>query len=199
MPLEARIRRGLGADASSYDPASDSAMGTIIQRGPRRRIATTIARTLTITAITTVFVLVGAAAVRTIGEGRPEVAARPVPPALVSPLDGQWRMTLSIEDAIGKGFGYGRASQLAGTRQLELASGVVRQIRPGSFETLPVNGLFEVDGPFLFIYANHETLVMRWTLSGDELQLTLVGDSRHPRQAREDRLVWTTKVWRRIG
>jgi hypothetical protein len=117
----------------------------------------------------------------------------------VSPIDGQWQMELSVEDGLGAGFGYGRARQLAGPRQLELALGVVRQIRPGSFQTVPVAGTFQVDGPFVFVQDSGETLVFRWTLTGNELHLTLVDDSRPPGEAAVDRLIWTTHTWRGIG
>jgi hypothetical protein len=198
MYLDRRIRNSLGADASGLEPATDPALRAILERGPRRRAARTIGRSVVLAAVVSVFVLGGLAALRAIGRDRVGPAG-PGPLSSVSPIDGQWRMTLSIEDSLGAGLGYGRARQLAGHRQLELSLGVVRQIRPGSFETIPVNGLFQVDGPFLIAQYDGETLSFRWTLSGNELRLSLVDDSRPAGGATLVRLIWTAHPWERTG
>jgi hypothetical protein len=198
MSLEGRIRNGLGADASGLEPGVDPALRTLLERGPRHRAARTAARSVALAVVVSVFVLGGLAALRSIGRDGGDAAGRG-PVSSVSPIDGGWRMTLSIEDGLRAGFGYGRAGQLAGSRQLELSLGVVRQIRPGSFQTVPVNGTFRVDGPFLIIQDDGETLVFRWTLSGNELNLSLVGDSRPAGGAAVDRLIWTTRPWEWIG
>lgn len=198
MSLDGRIRTGLGADASELEPATDTALRAVLERGPRRRAARTIARSVALAAVVSVFVLGGLVALRAIGRDRVGPADHG-PVSSVSPIDGQWQMTLSIEDGLRARFGYGRAGQLAGTRQLELSLGVVRQIRPGSFETIPVNGTFQVDGPFLIIQDDGETVVFRWTLSGNGLRLSLVDDSRPAGGAAVDRLIWTTHPWERIG
>jgi len=62
-----------------------------------------------------------------------------------------------------------------------------------------VDGLFHVDGAFLIVRYNGETLVFRWTLSGDQLRLSLIDDSRPAKMTALDRLIWTTHPWRRIG
>lgn len=197
MSLDARIRSGLEGDAARLEPAAEPALRRIAHRGPRRRTARTVARAVAIAAVVSVFAVGGLAAVRAIKGG-----TRPGGTGLVtvaSPIDGQWRSALSIEDGLRLGLTYGRARQLSGARQLELSLGVVRQIRPGSFETVPVNGTFEVDGPFLVIRDQGETIVLRWTLSGNQLRLSLVDDSRPAAGRRVDRLIWTTHAWERFG
>lgn len=198
MSLDARIRVAMERDASALEPETDPALRRILQRGPRRRAARTAGRAVALAAAVAVFVGGGIAALRATERGG-RGAGTIGPATSVSPIDSQWRTTLSIEDGLGSGLGYGHARQLAGPRQLELSLGVVRQIRPGSFQTIPVNGTFEVDGPFLVIHDNGQTLVMRWTLSGNELHLSLVDDSRRAAGERIDRLIWTTHPWERIG
>jgi hypothetical protein len=153
-------------------------------------------RVAALAAVVSVFVVGGFAAFRATGGGD---RAGNGHPTSASPIDGEWQVTLTIEDGLRAGLGYGHARRLAGTRQLELTLGVVRQIRPGSFETIPVHGTFEVEGPFLIVRDQDETLVLRWTLSGNELRLSLVDDSRPASGERADRLIWTTHPWERIG
>ena len=198
MPLDARIRTALNRDASEIEPATEPALDEIMEHGPRRRAAMTVARVAAIAAVVSVFVVGGFAAIRaTQGAEAPRPGAGPV--VSTSPIDGQWQMTLSIEDGFEGGIGYGHARQLSGSRQLELSLGVVRQIRPGSFETISVNGTYEMDGPFLVVHDHGETLVLRWKLSGTELRLSLVDDSRPVAGERVDRLIWTAHLWERIG
>lgn len=198
MSLDGRIRNGLGADASEFEPQVDPALRTILERGPRRRAARAVARAATLAVVVSVFALAGLTALRSIGRDHVDAVSHG-PVSSISPIDGGWQLTLSIRDGLRAGFGYGRAGQLAGSRQLELSLGVVRQIRPGSFQTVPVNGTFRVDGPYLIIRDNAETLIFRWTLSGNELHLSLVGDTRPTGGAAVDRLIWTTHPWERIG
>jgi len=197
MSLDGRIRTGLNAEALALDPATDPALDEVLQSGPRRRTARTVVRSVGIAAVVSVFIAGGFTALRAVQGGGGGASDGSI--FQVSPIDGQWEMTLSVEDGLAAGFDYGRARQLAGPRQLELALGVVRQIRPGSFETVPVNGTFQVDGPFAFVRDSVETLVFRWTLTGNELRLTLVDDSRPAGGAAVDRLIWTTHTWGRIG
>jgi hypothetical protein len=197
MSLDVRIRTGLNEDASGLKPATDQALDVILERGPIRRTTRTVVRSVGIAAVVSVFVAGGFAALRAVEGGGGRAGNGSI--IQVSPIDGQWQMELTVEDGLGAGFGYGRARQLAGPRQLELALGVVRQIRPGSFQTVPVMGTFQVDGPFVFVRDSGETLVFRWTLTGNELHLTLVDDSRPPGEAALDRLIWTTHTWRAIG
>ena len=197
MSLDARIRTAMDRDASKLELATDPALQKIMERGPRRRAARTVARVTAIAAVVSMFVVGGFAAIRATQGGDLRAGADPMTTA--SSIDGQWQITLSIEDGLSGGLGYGRARQLAGPRQLELSLGVVRQIRPGSFETVPVNGTFEVEGPFLVIRDHGETLVLRWVLSGNELRLSLVDDSRPVARERVDRLIWTARPWERIG
>ena len=195
MPLETRIRRGLDRDAHAFEPASDAALRTVLERGPRRRAARTVGRGVALVAVVSVFVFGGFAAIRATDDGG---QAGDAPSAAVSPLDGGWRVTLSIEDGLAADLGYGRARRLAGPRQLELSLGVVRQVRPGSFETIPMHGTFRIEGPFLIIDDQGETLILRWTLSGDELRFALVDDSRPAAGERVDRFIWTTHAWQRV-
>ncbi|MGZ5213297.1 MAG: hypothetical protein ACXWEJ_03200 [Actinomycetota bacterium] len=197
MSLDARIRTALDRDASKVEPATDPALQKIMERGPRRRAARTVGRAVAIAAVVSVFVVGTLAALLATKGGVHRAGTGPVVSA--SPIDGQWQIMLSIEDGLDGGVPYGRARLLAGPRQLELSLGVVRQIRPGSFETVPVNGTFEVEGPFLVIRDHGETLVFRWALSGNELRLSLVDDSRPNGGDRIDRLIWTKHPWERIG
>lgn len=197
MSLDARIRTAMDRDASELEPATGPALQRIGEQGPRRRAARTVAHVTAIAAVVSVFVVGGFAAIRATESGDLLAGAGPVTHA--SPIDGQWQIMLSVEDGLSGGLGYGRARQLAGPRQLELSLGVVRQIRPGSFETVPVNGTFEVEGPFFVVSDDSETLVFRWTLSGNRLNLSLVDDSRPAAGERVDRLIWTTRPWERIG
>jgi hypothetical protein len=197
MSLDGRIRAGLTADAAGLEPSTDQALGRVLERGPRRRVTRTIVRSVAIAAVIVASVLGPVAVLREIDRGRATVPGGSGAVDGVSPIDGGWSARLSIEDGLGAGLGYGRARELAGPRQLELARGVVRQIRPGSFQTVPVNGTFQVDGPFLVVLDNGETLVLRWRLSGDELRLTLVDDSRSAHGTAIDRLIWTTHPWHR--
>jgi hypothetical protein len=168
-----------------------------LERGPRRRAARTAGRAVALAAVASAFVLGGLAAIRATEDGDHQAAASRISSA--SPIDGGWRVTLSIEDGLRSGMGYGHARQLAGRRELELALGVVRQIRPGSFDTIPVHGTFEVDGPFAILRDQGETLILRWSLSGNQLSFSLVDDSRGAAGEREDRLIWTTHPWVRVG
>jgi hypothetical protein len=197
MPLDARIRMGLEREASEIDPAPDPALRTILERGPRRRAARTAGRAVALVAVVSTFVVGGFAAIRATDDGDHRAADSQI--SSVSPIDGEWRVTLSIEDGLRAGLGYGQARRLAGRRDLELTLGVVRQIRPGSFDTIPVHGTFEVDGPFVILRDQGETLLFRWSLSGNQLRLTLVDDSRKPSSKRADRLIWTTQPWVRVG
>jgi hypothetical protein len=199
MSFDGRIRAALTADAADLQPATDLALERILKGGPRRRVGRTIARSLAIAAVISASVLGPVAVLRVIDHGRaPSPAGRGAVGA-GSMIDGGWSTTLSIEDGLAAGLGYGRARQLSGPRQLELARGVVRQIRPGSFQTVPVNGTFEVNGPFLIVQDEGETLVLRWRLSGDELRLWLVDDSRSGQALKVDRLIWTTHPWKQTG
>jgi hypothetical protein len=197
MSLDGRIRTGLHADASELEPATDPALDVILDRGPRRRAARTALRSIGIAAVVSVFLAGGVAAIRAVQGGGVDAGRGSI--VQVSPIDGQWEMTLTVQDGLDVGLDYRRARQLAGPRQLELALGVVREIRPGSFETVPVNGTFRVDGPFVFVHDHGETLVLRWMLAGNELRLSLVDDSRSTNGEAVDRLIWTARIWRRIG
>ena len=197
MPLDARIRMGLEQEASEIESALDPALRTILERGPRRRAARTAGRAVALVAVVSTFVVGGFAAIRATDDGDHRAANSQISSA--SPIDGEWRVTLSIEDGLRAGLGYGQARRLAGRRDLELTLGVVRQIRPGSFDTIPVHGTFEVDGPFVILRDQGETLLFRWSLSGSQLRLTLVDDSRKPSGERADRLIWTTQPWVRVG
>lgn len=199
MSLDGRIRAGLTSDAAGLEPSTDQALGTVLERGPRRRATRTIVRSVAIAAVIAASVLGPVAVLRDIDRGRATLPGGSEAIDGVSPIDGGWSAHLSIGDGLHAGFGYGRARQLAGLRQLELARGVVRQIRPGSFQTVPVNGTFQVDGPFLVVQDNGETLVFRWRLSGDALRLSLVDDSRSAHGAAVDRLIWTTHPWQRTS
>jgi hypothetical protein len=203
MSLDGRIRTGLNADASELAPATDPALDVILDHGPRRRTARTVLRSVGIAAVVAVF-LAGGFALRALRGG----GGVPADGSLnqVSPIDGQWQMTLTVQDGLDAGLDYGRARQLAGPRKLELALGVVRLIRPGSFETVPVNGTFQVDGSIVVVHDRGETLVFRWELAGKgvaadakNLRLTLVDDSRSVKGDDIDRYIWTTQVWHRIG
>src|SRR5437773_1839490 len=123
-----RTRTGLNADASELDPAIDPALDVVLERGPRRRKARTVARSVGIAAVVSVF-LAGGFALRAVRGG----GAIPGDGSLtqVSPIDGAWQMTITVQDGLDAGLDYGRARQLAGPRQLELSLGVVRVIRPG--------------------------------------------------------------------
>ena len=197
MSLDARIRMGLEREASEIESAPDPALRTILERGPRRRAARTAGRAVALVAVVSAFVVGGLAAIRATDDGDHRAANSQI--SSVSPIDGEWRVTLSIEDGLRAGLGYGQARRLAGRRDLELTLGVVRQIRPGSFDTIPVHGTFEVDGPFVILRDQGETLLFRWSLSGSQLRLTLVDDSRKPSGERADRLIWTTQPWVRVG
>ena len=197
MPLDARIRMGLEREASEIESAPDPALRTILECGPRRRAARTAGRAVALVAVVSTFVVGGLAAIRATEDGDHRAANSQI--SSVSPIDGEWRVTLSIEDGLRAGLGYGQARRLAGRRDLELTLGVVRQIRPGSFDTIPVHGTFEVDGPFVILRDQGETLLFRWSLSGSQLRLTLVDDSRKPSGERADRLIWTTQPWVRVG
>ena len=197
MPLDARIRMGLEREASEIESAPDPALRTILERGPRRRAARTAGRAVALVAVVSAFVVGGLAAIRATEDGDHRAANSQI--SSVSPIDGEWRVTLSIEDGLRAGLGYGHARRLAGRRDLELTLGVVRQIRPGSFDTIPVHGTFEVDGPFVILRDQGETLILRWSLSGNQLRFSLVDDSRRPAGEREDRLIWTTHPWVRVG
>jgi len=195
MSLDGRIRTGLNADASELDPAIDPALDVVLERGPRRRKARTVARSVGIAAVVSVF-LAGGFALRAVRGG----GAIPGDGSLtqVSPIDGAWQMTITVQDGLDAGLDYGRARQLAGPRQLELSLGVVREIRPESFETVPVNGTFRVEGPFVVVHDHGETLVFRWTIAGGDLRLSLSDDSRSSAGDAVDRLTWTTHTWHRI-
>jgi hypothetical protein len=197
MPLDARIKMGLEREASEIETAPDPALRTILERGPRRRTARTAGRALALVAVVSAFVVGGLAAIRATEDGDHRAANSQI--SSISPIDGEWRVTLSIEDGLRAGLGYGQARRLAGRRDLELTLGVVRQIRPGSFDTIPVHGTFEVDGPFVILRDQGETLLFRWSLSGNQLRLSLVDDSRKPSGERTDRLIWTTQPWVRVG
>jgi hypothetical protein len=203
MSLDGRIRTGLNADASELEPATDPALDVILERGPRRRTARTVLRSVGIAAVVAVF-LAGGFALRALRGG----GGVPANGALnqVSPIDGQWQMTLTVQEGLDAGLDYGRARQQAGPRKLELALGVVRLIRPGSFETVPVNGTFRVDGSIVVVHDRRQTLVFRWELAGKgvaanakNLRLTLVDDSRSVKGDDIDRYIWTTQIWHRIG
>ena len=197
MSLDARIRMGLEREASEIVPPPDPALRTILERGPRRRAARTAGRAVALVAVVSAFVVGGFTAIRATDDRDHRAANSQI--SSVSPIDGEWRVTLSIEDGLRAGLGYGQARRLAGRRDLELTLGVVRQIRPGSFDTIPVHGTFEVDGPFVILRDQGETLLFRWSLSGSQLRLTLVDDSRKPSGERADRLIWTTQPWVRVG
>ncbi len=197
MPLDARIRMGLEREASGTTSAPDRALRNILERGPRRRAVRTAGRAVALAAVVSAFVVGGLAAIRATEDGDHRAANGHV--SSVSPIDGEWRVTLSIEDGLRAGLGYGQARRLAGRRDLELTLGVVRQIRPGSFDTIPVHGTFEVDGPFMIIRDQGETLILRWMLFGNQLRLSLVDDSRKPSGERADRLIWTMSPWVRVG
>ena len=197
MSLDGRIKAALEADAARLDPRAEARMDEVLERGPTRRRLRSTGRGLAIAAVVAAFVAGGVGAVRLV---RSDEGTRPGGPRLArTVLDGQWQLELTVQDGLRAGFGYGRARQLAGPRELDLALGVVRQIRPGSFETVPVNGIFDVRGPYLIVQADGETLVLGWSISGDRLRLRLVDDSRGPAGTREDRLIWTTHPWTRIG
>jgi len=149
MPLDARIRMGLEREASEIESAPDPALRTILECGPRRRAARTAGRAVALVAVVSTFVVGGLAAISATEDGDHRAANSQI--SSVSPIDGEWRVTLSIEDGLRAGLGYGQARRLAGRRDLELTLGVVRQIRPGSFDTIPVHGTFEVDGPFVIL------------------------------------------------
>ena len=197
MSLDARIRMGLEREASEIESAPDPALRTILECGPRRRAARTAGRAVALVAVVSTFVVGGLAAIRATEDGDHRAANSQI--SSVSPIDGEWRVTLSIEDGLRAGLGYGQARRLAGRRDLELTLGVVRQIRPGSFDTIPVHGTFEVDGPFVILRDQGATLLFRWSLSGNRLRLTLVDDSRKPSGERADRLIWTTQPWVRVA
>jgi hypothetical protein len=188
---------GLEREASEITSVPDPALSTILERGPRRRAARTAGRAVALAVVVSAFVVGGLAAIRATEDGDHRAANSQI--SSVSPIDGEWRVTLSIEDGLRAGLGYGQARRLAGRRDLELTLGVVRQIRPGSFDTIPVHGTFEVDGPFVILRDQGETLILRWSLSGSQLRLSLVDDSRKPSGERADRLIWTTYPWVRVG
>jgi hypothetical protein len=196
MSFDARIRMGLEREASEITSVSDPALRTILKRGPRRRAVRTVGRAVALVAVVSAFVVGGIAAIRATQDGDHRAANSRV--SSVSPIDGEWRVTLSIEDGLRAGLGYGHARRLAGRRDLELTLGVVRQIRPGSFNTIPVHGTFELDGPFMILRDQGETIILRWSLSGNQLRFSLVDDSGRPAGEREDRLIWTTRPWVRV-
>lgn len=195
MSLDARIRMGLEREASEVGSDPDPALRSVLERGPRRRTARTVGRAVALAIVASVFVVGGLAAIRATERGDQRAASA----AAVSPIDGEWQVTLSIEDGLRGGLGYGQARRLAGDRDLELTLGVVRQIRQESFETIPVNGTFEVQGPFVIIRNQGDTLILRWSLSGNELRLSMVDDSKPPAGEKADRVIWTSHPWERVG
>jgi len=194
MSLDARIRTGLERAASEIGSGSGPALRTVLERGPRRRTARTVGRAVALAIVASVFVVGGLAAIR----ATQHEDHRPAHAGSVSAIDGQWQVTLSVEDALRAGLGYGHARRLAGHRELELTLGVVRQIRQDSFETIPVHGTFEVQGPFVIVRDQGETLILRWSLSGNELRLSMVDDSKPPAGEKADRVIWTSHAWERV-
>jgi hypothetical protein len=127
------------------------------------------------------------------------ITGRQQPDLVRLPIDGEWRVTPVDRGRSPRGLGVRTGTTSRRSTGPELTLGVVRQIRPGSFDTIPVHGTFEVDGPFVILRDQGETLLFRWSLSGSQLRLTLVDDSRKPSGERADRLIWTTRPWVRVG
>lgn len=138
MSLDARIRMGLEREASEIESAPDPALRTILERGPRRRAARTAGRAVALVAVVSAFVVGGFAAIRATDDRDHRAANSQI--SSVSPIDGEWRVTLSIEDGLRAGLGYGQARRLAGRRDLELTLGVVRQIRRARSTRSPSTG-----------------------------------------------------------
>jgi hypothetical protein len=204
MTLDSRLRRGLHDESDTFLRDLDE-VGPALQvmrRGRRRLRRRRTGAVLGLTCLVGAMLVAGdliLESIRDRGDLRPAASheSSPQPGFLGTPLDGIFTARITVRDGVRAGLSQSAARSLAGFRQMTLSFGLVRQVHPSSFATVPVNGTFEVAGDTLTIRDDGNIVVLTWTLRGDELRLRVVDDSRRAEAARRDRVVWEA-AWTRM-
>jgi hypothetical protein len=125
-----------------------------------------------------------------------ESASPTLAPAERSPIDGEYRMTLSRQDILKAGLKPSTVADLAGSWRVTFSFGYAQQfVNLGGSNGITADGYqgsFTVDGTTL---SGPPELRLRWRLDRNELILFPLDDrSADP----VDVVVWTTHRWERI-
>ncbi len=195
MPLDERIRSGLERSTPpSLDARANFRRAVVEARRRRRRNGASGA-----------IVVVAVAALSMIAgpdldmPGRPAVPATATPSASRSgpgPIDGIYRVDITTADGLATGLPLGEARILAGSRVLTISLGTIRLVDPTSFDTLPLNGTFEVRGRRVVVErspsGSEPPLVLGWQRHGAAVSFEVVSGAEHA----AERIVWSAHPWR---
>ena len=116
----------------------------------------------------------------------------------VSPIDGEYTMTLTRQDVLDAGFRGGTANQIAGVWRVNFSLQWAQQfvnLGGGSMIFDGYQGGFSVDGDLLTL-TDQPTLAFTWKRAGKRLTLSLKdGSGADP----VDALIWTLHPWELTG
>lgn len=120
-------------------------------------------------------------------------------PAVRSPIDGQYSMTLTRHDVLAAGLRRSLAGEVAGLWRVTFSLGYAQQfVNLGGATGITADGYqggFSIEGDRLTL-TDQAPLTFEWQLTGKRLKLDLVdAASADP----VDGLIWTTHTWERTG
>jgi hypothetical protein len=132
-------------------------------------------------------------------EPTPASVSPTLAPAEPTPIDGEYRMTLTRQDVLAAGLRGSTAGEIAGDWRVTFSLGYAQQfvnVGGGSITADGYQGGFSVDGHRLTLTDQQAPLVFEWHLAGKRLTLDPVDD---PHADPVDDVIWTTHPWERIG
>lgn len=113
-----------------------------------------------------------------------------------SPIDGQYRTTITVADGVEAGLTPRQAGKIDGKVETTFSLGVVRQFIVSGVSADGFMGTFQVQGSNVILTDNDGfSLTLGYRLKGEELSFTIVDDPAPPVGVAYDTALWTSHPW----